>query len=489
MTFTLETQKLYIDGKFCNSSGSARFNTYSPSTAQKICEVHSANDLDIDFAVESASKAFRQWSRLSGASRGKILWKAAQILRQRTDALAHLEVLDTGKPISEARSVDIPSAADVLEYFAGLAPSLHGQHVDLGLSFAYTRREALGVCAGIGAWNYPLQIACWKLAPALACGNTMVFKPSELTPLSALKLAEILSEAGLPDGVFNVIQGSGQVGETLVTHPKIRKVSLTGSVQTGKAILKAVADKIIPVTLELGGKSPLLIFADAKLEQAVTAAMLANFYTQGEICSNGTRVFVEDSVYDKFIAKLLVRVEKLKVANPFDPETHMGAVISHTHKEKILEAIHQGKAEGAKILYGGKSIQVAEPCQSGHFLSPTIFTECTDDMSIVQEEIFGPVMSVLRFQNEEEVLKRANATPFGLAAGVFTQDIQRAHRLVAQLEAGICWINNYNITPVEVPFGAYKYSGLGRENGLAALEHYTQLKTVYIEMGELSTYP
>lgn len=486
---TLDTQKLYIDGKFYTSANPTFFNNYSPSTGQKICQVHGTSDSDVNYAVESAHKAFKSWSRLTGAYRGKILWKAAQILRERTESLAQLEVLDTGKPISEARAVDVSSAADALEYFAGLAPSLHGQHVDLGLSFAYTRREALGVCAGIGAWNYPLQIACWKLAPALACGNTMVFKPSELTPLTALKLAEILSEAGLPDGVFNVIQGSAQVGEALVTHPKIRKVSLTGSVPTGKKILKTVAHKIIPVTLELGGKSPLLIFADAKLDQAVNAAMLANFYTQGEICSNGTRVFVEDAIYDQFIENLLTNVKKLKVGNPFDQATHMGAVISREHKEKILTSIRQGETEGAKLLYGGKSVQVSEPCQDGYFLSPTIFTECTDTMSIVKEEIFGPVMSVLRFKSEEEVLQRANDTPYGLAAGIFTQDIQRAHRLVAQLEAGICWINNYNITPVEVPFGAYKFSGLGRENGLAALEYYTQLKTVYVEMGEVATYP
>ena len=421
---------------------------------------------------------------MSGAQRGRVLNRAVQLLRQRNDEIAALEVADTGKPISEAIAVDVASGADCIEYFAGAAATIHGDHFDLGASWAYTRREPLGVCVGIGAWNYPVQIACWKSAPALACGNSMVFKPAELTPLTAMVLAEIYSEAGLPDGVFNVVQGDARVGRALTAHAGVAKVSLTGEVGTGRNVMADASRTLKHVTLELGGKSPLIVFDDANIDNAVSAAMMANFYTQGEICSNGTRVFVHRSIIKVFLEKLVARVQAMKIGDPTDPSVHVGALISVDHMNKVLGYVAAGVAEGARLLCGGTRPTDAA-LAGGNFVVPAVFAECTDNMSIVREEIFGPVMSVLTFDDEAEVVARANDTEFGLAAGVFTRDIQRAHRVVAALEAGTIWINNYNITPIEVPFGGYKQSGIGRENSLAAINHYTQLKSVYVEMGDV----
>ena len=312
----------------------------------------------------------------------------------------------------------------------------------------------------------------------------MIFKPSEMTPLTAFKLAEIYSEAGLPDGVFNVVQGEAETGRALVSHPDIAKVSLTGEVGTGKKVMAAAAEGLKHVTMELGGKSPLIVFADADLGNAVTAALLANFYTQGEVCSNGTRVFVERGIHDDFCSQMAERAAKIRIGDPMDPETQLGSLISPDHMEMVLGYIEKGKSEGATLLCGGGR-RTEGDLANGSFVEPTIFTDCTDDMAIVCEEIFGPVMSVLAFDSEDEAIERANDTEFGLAAGVFTRDIARAHRVIAELEAGTCWINNYNITPVEMPFGGYKNSGIGRENGRAAIEHYTQLKSVYVELGDI----
>ncbi len=481
----LPEQKLYIDGRYEDASSGETFEDVNPATGDVICRVQVANDADVDRAVAAAERGFREWSALTGAQRGRILMNAVRLLRERNRELAELEVLDTGKPISEAVTVDVLSGADAIEYYAGVAASLHGHHYDLGPSaFAYTRREPLGVCAGIGAWNYPIQIACWKSGPALACGNAMVFKPAELTPLTALKLAEIYSEAGVPPGVFNVVQGAAATGRALTRHPGIAKVSLTGEVGTGKKVMADAAGTLKHVTLELGGKSPLIVFADANLDNAVSAALMANFYTQGEICSNGTRVFVEEAIQDAFLDKLVARVKRMRIGDPMDPETHVGALISAEHMEKVLSYIELGKREGATLVCGGG--RPADPALArGFFVEPTVFTACRDDMRIVKEEIFGPVMSVLSFAEEDEVIARANATEYGLAAGVFTGDLQRGHRVIARLQAGTCWLNNYNVTPIEMPFGGYKQSGLGRENSLAAIEHYTQLKSVYVELGDV----
>lgn len=480
----LAKQSFYIHGQFVDTNSTRTFPCINPATGEILCDVGYANQEDVEKAIESAEKGFAIWSKKTGTERGRILQKASQLLREKNDELAYLEVLDTGKPIQEAKSVDIHSGADCLEYYAGLAASIAGRHIHLNSAFAYTRREPLGICAGIGAWNYPLQIACWKSAPALACGNVMIFKSSELTPLTTLKLAEIYSKAGLPDGVFNVINGDANTGRALTMHPKIAKISLTGEVATGKKVMADAAHTLKKITMELGGKSPLIIFEDANIDNAVSGAMLANFYTQGEICSNGTRVFVHHAIQQKFLETLEKRLKKIKIGDPLHPDTQIGSLISRMHLKKVLNYIEKGKQEGAHLFYGGYQITEGD-LSKGSFLMPTVFTECKDDMQIVQEEIFGPVMSVLSFSSEEEVIKRANKTDYGLAAGVFTQNLSRAHRVIAELESGTCWINTYNVTPIEMPFGGYKQSGMGRENGLAAIEYYTQLKSVYVELGDV----
>jgi betaine-aldehyde dehydrogenase len=463
----------------------AQFASINPATGQLIGYVTAAGAPQINAAVLAAKRGQAQWAAMTGAVRGRILRQAAQILRSRNQQLAELETRDTGKPIQETAVVDLASGADCFEYFAGVAQSLSGEHIDLGTqAFGYTRREPLGVVAGIGAWNYPLQIACWKAAPALACGNAMIFKPAELTPFSAVKLAEILQEAGLPPGVFQVVQGFADTGRLLTRHPDIRKVSLTGEVGTGKAVMRDAAQTLKHVTLELGGKSPLIVFGDAKLDNAVAGALLANFYSSGQVCSNGTRVFVHRSIKAAFLKRLVARVSAMRIGDPMNPETQVGPLVSEQHMHKVLSYIARGRAEGAQVLTGGERVTSGE-LANGYFVAPTIFDECRDDMSIVREEIFGPVMSVLEFEEEDEVIARANATEFGLAAGVFTNDLTRAHRVIARLQAGTCWINHYNVTPIELPFGGVKLSGLGRENGRAAIEHYTQLKSVYVAMGDV----
>ncbi|MBL8672323.1 MAG: betaine-aldehyde dehydrogenase, partial [Alphaproteobacteria bacterium] len=470
----------HIGGRPVESTSGARFETRDPASGEVLALVDQAGAGEVERAVAAARDGQRAWAALSGTERGRVLLRAAALLRARNEELAELETRDTGKPIQETRVVDVVSGADCLEWFAGLAAGIAGEHIDLGASaFAYTRREPLGVVAGIGAWNYPLQIACWKAAPALACGNAMIFKPAELTPLTAVKLSEILAEAGLPPGVFNVVQGDAATGRLLTRHPQVRKVSLTGEVGTGKAVMADAAAGLKQVTLELGGKSPLLVFADADLDNAVSGALLGNFYSAGEVCSNATRVFVHRSVRDAFLERLLARVRKLAVGDPLDPRTQIGALISEAHLQKVLGYVARGRAEGAELLAGGERV-TAGACAKGAFVAPTVFGSCRDDMAIVREEIFGPVMAVLDFADEEEAISRANATEFGLAAGVFTRDLARGHRVIARLQAGTCWINHYNVTPVQVPFGGMKLSGLGRENGRQALDHYSQVKSVYV---------
>lgn len=457
----------------------------NPATGELLGHVPVAGAAEVDAAVRAARAAQPRWAALSGAERARILRRAADILRARNDELAALETRDTGKPIQETRVVDIVSGAECLEYFAALAQSAAGEHIDLGpQAFGYTRREPLGVVAGIGAWNYPLQIACWKAAPALAFGNAMIFKPAELTPLSAIQLQEIFLQAGLPAGVFQLVQGYADTGRLLTRHPDIRKVSLTGEVGTGKAVMSDASTSLKHVTLELGGKSPLIIFEDAKLDQAVSGALLANFYSAGEVCSNATRVFVHRSLKAEFLRRLVARVSALRIGDPMDPDTQVGALISEPHMQKVLAYIERGRQEGARVLIGGER-QMRGALAKGFFVAPTVFDECRDEMSIVREEIFGPVMSVLEFTDEQEVIERANASDFGLAAGVFTNDLTRAHRVIAALHAGTCWINHYNVTPIELPFGGVKMSGLGRENGRAAMEYYTQLKSVYVAKGDI----
>jgi betaine-aldehyde dehydrogenase len=462
-----------------------RFASMNPATGEVLGHVTVAGEAEINLAVSQGLRAQTVWSAMTGAERGRVLRRAADLLRSRNQELAELESRDTGKPIQETRIVDVASGADCFEYYAGLAQSLSGEYLDLGpQAFGYTRREPLGVVAGIGAWNYPLQIACWKAAPALACGNAMIFKPAELTPFTAVKLEEILAEAGLPLGAFQVVQGFAETGRLLTAHRDIRKVSLTGEVGTGKAVMSDASKTLKNVTLELGGKSPLIIFSDANLDNAVAGALLANFYSSGQVCSNGTRVFVHQSIKSAFLERLVKRVNAMRIGDPMNPDTQVGALISEEHMQKVLGYIARGRAEGARVLTGGMRVTAGD-LANGFFVAPTVFDNCRDDMAIVREEIFGPVMSVLEFEDEEQVIARANATEYGLAAGVFTNDLARGHRVIARLQAGTCWINQYNVTPVELPFGGVKLSGLGRENGRAALEHYTQLKSVYVAMGNI----
>ncbi len=480
-------QQQYIHGRYHASTSGEHFETINPANGEVIATVEHAGQAELDAAVESAKKGQQVWAAMTPVERGRILKKAAELLRENNEELARLEVLDTGKPLQEAICVDIETGADVIEYYAGLTDKIQGEYQDLGNgNFFYTRREPLGICAGIGAWNYPIQIAMWKSGPALAAGNAMIFKPSEETPLTALKLAEIYTQAGLPDGVFNVIQGDGRTGQMITAHPEIDKVSFTGEVGTGKKVMAASAQTLKDVTMELGGKSPMIIFPDMPVDQAVSAAMLANFYTQGEVCTNGTRVFVHADMMDAFTKELKTRTEAMIIGDPMDMNTQVGALISKDHMGKVLGYIEAAKNAGATLLCGG--YQVTENgLDKGAFVAPTVFTNCTDDMPQVQDEIFGPVMSVLSFTDEDEVIKRANDTKLGLAAGVFTKDFARAHRVINQMQAGICWINAWGASPAEMPVGGYKESGIGRENGIDTLYHYTQNKSVFVDLNDIES--
>lgn len=479
-------QKLYINGGYIDATSSRTFETVNPANGEVLAQVQIASEADVDFAVQSAKKAQKIWAKMTAVERSRILLKAVALLRERNDELALLETLDTGKPISETAYVDIATGADVIEYYAGLAPAVEGVQVPLReTAFVYTRREPLGVVAGIGAWNYPIQIAMWKLAPALAAGNAMVFKASEMTPLTTLKLAEILTEAGLPDGVFNVVNGAGRdIGDFLTNHPDIAKVSFTGGTSTGKRVCAtATSSTLKEVTMELGGKSPLIICDDADLDKAANIAVMANFYSSGQVCTNGTRVFVPRSLKATFEQKIVDRISLIKCGDPQDPTTNFGPVIGFKHMESVLNYLKKGKEEGAKVLIGGER-ETSGDCAKGAYVQATVFTDCTDEMTIVKEEIFGPVMSILYYDNEEEAIARANNTEYGLAAGVVTQNLNKAHKIIHQLEAGICWINAWGESPAQMPVGGYKQSGIGRENGISTLTHYTQIKSVLVELGD-----
>ncbi len=481
---TLAERGLFIDGSPVDATSDETFKTVNPATNRMICEIQQASQADVDRAVNAAQQAFKIWSRMPASERSRILLRAAEIARDRNMEIARLETLDTGKVISETSTIDVITGAEVLEFFAGIAPDIHGEHFSHPPSgFSMVCREPLGVCAGIGAWNYPIQIAMWKSAPALACGNAVVFKPAELTPLTTQVLAQIYMEAGMPPGVFNVVQGDGRVGSMLSRHPGIAKISLTGEAETGKIVMADAATTLKHVTFELGGKSPLIIFDDCDLESAVEASMSANFYSTGQVCSNATRVFVQRSCCGEFIKMLKPRVERLKVGDPFDPESRVGPLMSRQHYEKVMGYMQDAFDSAARHVTGGKRPQ-DDTLKDGNYVAPAVFADCTDDMVFVREEIFGPLMAVLPFDSEEEAIARANDTRFGLSGGVFTSDFSRAHRVASAIQAGSVWINDYHTLPPELPFGGYKHSGIGRENSRHAVEAYTQVKMIYANLGK-----
>jgi betaine-aldehyde dehydrogenase len=469
-----------IGGKFIPSP-LPPIDKHYPATGECIAKVEPATAAMLDDAVVIATAAQRQWAQYEPMARAAILHKAAALMRAANDELAHLEVMDVGKLYAEAESGDVPSGADAFEYFAAAITTQPGDFNKWNGAISYCSRVPLGVCAGIGAWNYPMQIACWKSAPALAAGNAFILKPSELTPLVAHRVAELLREAGLPDGLFQIIHGTADIGRAICEHPDIAKISLTGGVETGKLIMSQSAKSLKKITLELGGKSPLLVFDDCDFDAAVQTALDANFYTAGEVCSNATRVFVQRSIADKFIAALIDKTERMVVGDPMSADVNMGALISAAHLAKVLNYVQIGQDEGAHLATGGKQIH-PQGFENGNFMEPTILTNCTDSMRVTREEIFGPVMSVLVFDDEQEAIDRANSTEFGLGAGLMTRDLARAHRVADALESGNVWVNSFNLLPPGLPFGGSKSSGFGRENSRYTLDAYTEVKSVYISV-------
>ena len=459
-----------------------------PATGDEIARVHEASDDVMERAVAGAQRAQKGWHAKGAPERGRVLLEAARLLRSRNREFSVLETMDTGKPLQETLVADATTAADAFEYFGALAlsKSFEGRHLSVGGgAFAYTTREPFGVCLGLGAWNYPIQTGAWKIAPALALGNSVVFKPSELTPLSALALGELLTEAGLPDGAMQVVQGSGDVGGKLLSDDRIRKVSLTGSVETGRRVASRAGAGLKKVTLELGGKSPLIVCGDADLDEAVSGALLANFYSTGQVCSNATRVFVERGIKEDFLERLCRRVGDIKIGDPMIEETSMGPMISAEQRAIVLGYVERGQKEGARLVRGGGIPKMGGVLDGGFFIEPVVFDGVGDEMEVACEEIFGPVLCVLDFEDEVDVMRRANATESGLSAGVFTRDLERAHRIAGEFSAGTCWINSYNVTVPGVPFGGCKFSGLGSENSLESLDSYSWVKSVYVGGGKI----
>ncbi len=479
----LEPGRLLIDGQW--TDGSKKFDTINPATGEVLTQVVEASPEAVDRAVSAARKAFEDrsglWRKMSASERGRLIWRLADLVEKHIDELAELETLDNGKPIFESRYVDVPMVIDVLRYYAGLATKIHGETVNTSeTAFTYTLREPIGVVGLIIPWNFPLLLASWKLGPALACGNTIVLKPAEQTPLTALRFGELAIEAGVPPGVLNIVTGGPETGKTIVRHPGIDKIAFTGSTAVGKEIMRSSADTLKRVTLELGGKSPNIVFADSDIDGAVKGAINGIFYGKGEVCNAGSRLFVESKVQNEFLEKLVARAKKLQPADPLDPKTRLGAIVSQEQMQTVLGYVETGKKEGAKLIAGGNRVSVNGG--KGFFLEPTIFGDVTNDMKIAQEEIFGPVLATLSFDDLDQVIELANRNQYGLAAAVWTRDIKKAHSVSRQLKAGTVWINTYGLMDAALPFGGYKSSGFGRELGMHAIEHYTELKTVWLNL-------
>jgi len=476
--------RLLIDGQW--SDASKHFDTTNPATGEVLTQIAEASAADVDRAVQAARRAFEDrsgpWRKMSASERGRLIWRLADLLEKNIDEFAELETLDNGKPIFESRNVDMPMVVDVLRYYAGWATKIHGETVNTHeTAFTYTLREPVGVVGMIVPWNFPLLLASWKIGPALACGNTIVWKPASLTSLSALRFGELAVEAGVPAGVLNIVTGRAEIGRALVRHPGIDKIAFTGSTDVGKEIMRTAADTMKRLTLELGGKSPNIVFADSDIDNAVKGAITGIFYGKGEVCNAGSRLFVESKVQDEFLEKLVARAKKMQPADPLDPKTRMGAIVSQDQMQTVLGYIEAGKKEGAKLFAGGNRVSVDGG--KGFFIEPTIFGGVKNDMKIAQEEIFGPVLATLSFDDVDEVIKQANDNPYGLAAAVWTRDVKKAHYVSRQLRAGTVWINTYGLMDASLAFGGYKSSGFGRELGVHAIEHYTELKTVWLNMG------
>lgn len=476
----VKDQPLLINGKWQDSVSGKTFETINPATGEVICQVAEGDKADIDLAVKAARKAFEDgpWSKMSAAERGRLLFKLADLVEKHQDELAALESLDNGKPYRDSMAADLPLTIKCYRYYAGWADKIQGKTIPIeGPFFCYTRHEPVGVVGQIIPWNFPLLMQAWKWGPALATGCTIVLKPAEQTPLTALRVAQLAQEAGIPDGVINVVPGFGPTaGAALSGHMDVDKVAFTGETNTGRIIMEAAAKSNLKrVSLELGGKSPNVVLADADLDAAVEGAYFGLFFNQGQCCCAGSRLFVEEKVHEKFVEKMLARTKTRKVGDPFDPATEQGPQVSQEQMDRVLGFVSSGQKEGAKLLCGGKRLG-----ERGYFVEPTIFDNVQDEMQIARDEIFGPVMNILKFKDVNEVIKRGNQTSFGLAAAVWTRDINKAHRIANQLRAGTVWINCYDVFDAAAPFGGFKMSGIGRELGEYALQLYTEVKTVTV---------
>jgi aldehyde dehydrogenase (NAD+) len=482
-TAAITEKQLLINNEWRPSSSGKTMDVVNPATEEVVAAVASAGGADVDAAVAAARAALDgPWGRLSARERGRLVRKLADRLLERVDEVARLETLHNGKPINESRHIEVPAAAECFEYYAGWADKVMGETIPVkGNHLTYTLREPIGVVAAIVPWNFPLLLAAWKVAPALACGNTVILKPASQTPLTAIALGEIAVEVGLPPGVLNVLTGPGSsLGQAIVEHPGIDKIAFTGDTSTGKSIMRSAADTLKKITLELGGKSPNIVLPDADLEAAVRGATIGIFYGKGEVCAAGSRLLVDRSVKDEFVDKLVARAKKTAPGDPMDPKTRFGAIASKKQMETVLRYIEAGKREGASLVAGGERADIGTG--KGYFVQPTVFTDVRPEMTISREEIFGPVLATIEFADLDEAIAKANDTQYGLAAGVWTRDIKKAHYVARKLQAGTVWVNTYNVYDTAAPFGGYKQSGFGREMSAHAIEHYTQVKSVWVDL-------